>query len=276
MALNQDCWLLTPCRRVAVQCWAGSATPKTPSEPLLPKHPWSSSSQGTKTSGCISLWHSAVLVVQVWGIWVPGKCSADPFLPPPLLPIWGDGTHDANALVMPAPWQCQQLSNACTTAHTGSGLHCVTHSLKRARVNKEEEAPRGRTPSTAASLSGLSCLHSRAGCWAWVLPHFRHAQGNLGFVVVVCPRGLHPGWVSGVTWQQGRGAEVSSRNPGRVAGVWRAAGAAQDVPESLVGCSCRGIYGQKMRSISCAEAKGWGCVSQEVGAASQDLGCSQK
>lgn len=108
----------------------------------------------------------------------------------------------------------------------------------------------------------------------WVLPHFRHAQGSPGFGVVVYPRGQHPGWVSGVTWQQGRGAEVSSHILGRAAGAWRAAGAAQDVPESLVGCGCRGIYGQKVRSISCAEAKGWGCVSQVVGAASQDLGCT--
>lgn len=51
-------------------------------------------------------------------------------------------------------------------------------------------------------------------------------------------------------------------------------GAAQDVPESLVERGCRELYGQKVRSISCAEAKGWGCVSQAGGAASQELGCT--
>lgn len=36
VALNQDCRLFTSRRRAAVQCWAGSATPKTSSEWLLP------------------------------------------------------------------------------------------------------------------------------------------------------------------------------------------------------------------------------------------------
>lgn len=41
-----------------------------------------------------------------------------------------------------------------------------------------------------------------------------------------------------------------------------------------MGGGCRAIYGQKVRSIACAEAKGWGWVSQAGGAASQDLGCT--
>ncbi|XP_041280222.1 NHS-like protein 2 isoform X2 [Onychostruthus taczanowskii] len=109
-----------------MRCWAWRATPKTPSEPLLAKHPQSSCSQGAKASGCCSLWHSAVLAVHVWGIWAPGECSSHQFLPPPLLPSWGDGAHDA--LVIPAPWQCQQPSSACTTAHSGSGLQCHSES----------------------------------------------------------------------------------------------------------------------------------------------------
>lgn len=45
VAVNQDRWLLTSHRQAAMQCWAWRATPKTPSEPLLTKHPWSGCSQ---------------------------------------------------------------------------------------------------------------------------------------------------------------------------------------------------------------------------------------
>ncbi|XP_039587047.1 NHS-like protein 2 isoform X2 [Passer montanus] len=134
-----------------MRCWAWRATPKTPSEPLLAKHPQSGCSQGAKASGCCSLWHSAVLAVHVWGIWAPGECSSHRFLPPPLLPCWEDGAHGACALVIPAPRQCQQPSSACSTAHTGSGLQCHSQSQmsmcqQRGGSSTEED------PSTVCSL----------------------------------------------------------------------------------------------------------------------------
>lgn len=187
MALNQDCGSLHPVTELP--CSAGLGV-------LLPKHPGSSSSQGAKASGCCSLWHSAVLAVQVWGIWVPGKCSTHPFLPPPLLGRWNPRwlcIGDGSTLAMPAARQCLHHS-----PHWLGTALCHSQSQMSVCQQRGGSSP-GEDPSTAGSLSALNSLQSRAGCWVWVLPHFRHTQGSLGFGVVVCPRGQHPGWVSGVT-----------------------------------------------------------------------------
>lgn len=98
-----------------------------------------------------SLWLSAGLAVQVWGFWVPGECSAHPFLPPALVPNWGHGTHDAHAVVMPAPWQCQKLSSACPQPRAAEDC-TVSLTAPKEHVAAKWGAPRGRTPAVRVPL----------------------------------------------------------------------------------------------------------------------------
>lgn len=246
-ALNQNCQLLTPHRRAAMclglVCYSqntlGATAPETPAEWLLP------GSQSlrvllTLAQRCpcnASLGHVGIRRVLGSSVLAPS--------PSPLLRRRNPRClDDANTLAVPAAQQC---------------LHHSPHRLRTALCHSQSQT------STCQQRGGSStgensrhCVfpfwpklpHGRAGCWAWVLPRFRRAQG---FGAVVCPRGRCPWWVAGVTRQQGRGAEVSSRVPGTAGGVWGAAGAAQDVPEPLVGGGCRRVYGQKVRSISRAE-----------------------
>lgn len=161
------------------------------------KHPWSGCSQGARVSGCCSLWHSAVLAVHVWAIWAPGECSSHRFVPPPLLPCWGDGAHDAYALAMPAAQQCLHHS-----PHRLRAALC--HSQSQISVCQQRgEGSTAENPRHCVFPFWPKLSLGGAGCWAWVLPRFRRAQGGPGFGVVVSPRGRRPRWVAVVTRQQG-------------------------------------------------------------------------
>lgn len=205
--------------------WAVSATPKTPPELLLPKQPRSGCSQGAKASGCCSLWHSAVLVVQVWGVWVPGECLAHPFFPHPFSPAgrWNPRCPrlgDASTLAVPAPRQCLQHCPHRRRTALGHSVPNEHVSVKRGKLHGAGRTPALRVPLLAEAVpaawqgAGRGCCHTSAAP--------RAAPGLvLWFAHVVGAQGGCRGDSAA-----GQGAEVSSRTPGRAAVAWRGAGAA--------------------------------------------------